>query len=142
MAADLAWTNDDTPSDDDVAFLRDRINEYNFATTGIYDGRELATFVRDGDGRVVAGLYGWTWGGCLAIQFLWVNEELRGRGYGTRLLRAAENEAITRGCGLAVLNTHSFQAPDFYERLGYEVVSVTDGYPRQHQDIHMKKTLG
>src|SRR5690349_19078000 len=86
------------PAARDVEFLGDRINEFNFAATQIYDGRELAIFIRDDAGEIVAGLYGWTWGGCGYIDKLWVHGGMRGRGYGSRLLQAAEREAIARGC--------------------------------------------
>jgi len=129
------------PANADVEFLSDRINEFNFAATQIYDGRELAIFIRDTNGQVVAGLYGWTWGGCGYIDKLWVRNDLRGKGYGTRLLLAAEREAIERGCFQMLLNTHSFQAPEFYPKFGYEVYGITEDYPRGHQLYYLKKNL-
>ncbi len=39
---------EENPSDGDVHFLDDRINECNFETTGIRDGRVLSFFLRDG----------------------------------------------------------------------------------------------
>ena len=126
---------------DDIDFLEERINEFNYDATDIRDGRELGIFVRDGDGTIVAGLYGWTWGACLQVEYLWVAAAMRGRDYGTRLLRAAEAEARSRGCVLAVLDTHSFQAPKFYARLGYAVVGTVDGYPRGHAQHYLSKPL-
>src|SRR5258708_18813672 len=105
----LSVTDDPTPSE--VQFLEDRINEFNFATTGFYDGRLLTILVKDEQGEVAAGLYGWTWGGCAEVRFLWVREDWRGQGYGRQLLSAAEAEAARRGCTQIVLSTHSFQAP-------------------------------
>ncbi len=52
------------PDPQGVDFLEDRINEFNIQTTGSDDGRLLASFVRDGEGQIMAGIYGWTWGGC------------------------------------------------------------------------------
>jgi hypothetical protein len=37
----------ESPDDTDVHFLDDRINQYNFETTGITDGRLISFFVRD-----------------------------------------------------------------------------------------------
>lgn len=82
----------------DVSLRQHRLYEYNIARTGITDGRSLAIFVRDDRGEILAGLHGWTWGGCLDIRELWVREDRRGRGLGRSLLLAAEREAVTRGC--------------------------------------------
>jgi GNAT superfamily N-acetyltransferase len=95
------------PEDADIRFLDDQINEFNFAATGYTDGALLASFVRDEQGAIVAGVYGWTWGGCCEIRYLWVHELRRGQGYGSRLLEAAEHEAKRRGCAQVVLDTHS-----------------------------------
>lgn len=54
---------------------------------------------------------------------------------------AAEREAVERGCRMALLNTHSFQAPGFYRELGYEVYGKVEGYPRGHSYIRLRKDL-
>ena len=137
----MAWTVEIEPDPADVAFLEDRINEYNFATTGITDGQLLALLVRDDGGRLVAGLYGWTWGGTCEVRFLWVQEGLRRQGTGRRLLVEAEAEAQRRGCGQVVLSTHSFQAPGFYRKMGYAVVGQFDEYPAGHTLYFLRKPL-
>jgi len=129
------------PAPQDVGFLNDRINEFNFAATQLYDGQELASFIRDADGHLIAGIYGWTWGGCGYIDKLWVHGDTRGRGYGTQLLLGFEREATARGCFQILLTTHSFQAPEFYRRFGYEVYGVTEEYPRGHRQYYLKKVL-
>ena len=121
--------------------MEDRRHEYNDAPTGITDGKWLAIFIRDDTGAIRAGLSGWTWGGCCAIRYLWVHEDLRGRGYGTKLMEAAEQEASARGCYQVLLDTHSFQAPEFYQNLGYEVFGVLDDYPRHHKNYYLRKRL-
>jgi len=135
------------PSPDDVQFLDDRLYEFNVAATGRSDGRLLALFARDAPadtglpGRIVGGLYGWTWGGACEIRFLWVEERWRGRGLGSRLLTLAEDEARRRGARQILLSTHSFQAPDFYRRLGFEVVASLADYPSGHSQIWLRKSL-
>ena len=138
----LTWDMNESPSEEDSNFLRDQINEFNFATTQIFDGREIMITIRDKNSEIMAGLYGWTWGGCLKVEYLWVQEGLRNTGLGTRLLRSAEQEAVSRGCELATLCTHDFQAPEFYKRHGYKVVGVIEGYPRGHSEMHLSKRLG
>ena len=129
------------PDPKDVVFLEDRINEFNLATTGIDFGGLLAIFVRDAQDAIIAGVYGWTWGGCCEIRTLWVHEDFRGRGYGSALLGAAEREAARCGCDQLILDTHSFQAPRFYRKLDYEVIGVIEGYPRGYQKLFLRKRL-
>lgn len=130
------------PAHQDVDFIDDQLNNYNINQTGVAFGGKLACFVRNDQGEIVAGLYGYTWGDCCQIEILWVHASLRGQGYGTRLLRAAEEEAVRRGCTISVLDTFSFQAPDFYQKQGYEIIGAVDSYPRpQHQVIYLKKRL-
>jgi GNAT superfamily N-acetyltransferase len=94
--------------------LRDRldeeINAFNAAATGYDDGRMLSVAVRGDDGDLRAGLYGWTWGGCGYIDLLWVRDDQRGSGLGTRLLAAAEAEIRHRGCDRVALNTPAWRA--------------------------------
>jgi GNAT superfamily N-acetyltransferase len=121
--------------------LDNEINAFNAAVTGYYDGRLLCIAVQDDGGDLRAGLFGWTWGGCGFIDLLWVRPDDRRSGLGTRLLAAAEEEIMRRGCGQVALSTHSFQAPDFYARFGYKECGRTPAYPTGHDHIHLVKRL-
>jgi GNAT superfamily N-acetyltransferase len=123
------------------AELSDRIYEFNVEVTGYDDGRLLRIARRASDGTLEAGLTGWTWGGCGVIDLLWIRADLRRAGLGTRMLRAAEDEAKARGCLRMIVSSHSFQAPDFYRRHGYVEDGRTDDSPRGHADIHFVKDL-
>lgn len=123
------------------AFLVDRLYEFNANATGYVDGRLLAGCVRSDTGEVIAGYTGHTWGGCCTLANVWVHEEHRGKGLGALLLQSAEAEARARGCVQVVLATHSFQAPGFYERQGYERTCVIEGQPMDHADIIYVKSL-
>lgn len=135
----LALTDD--PSLADIDFLDERLHEFNVARTGYDDGRKLAIFVRNADGAIMAGLSGWTWGGYAEVRTLWVDEPMRRQGLGTRLLQAAEAEARARGAEYLLIATHSFQAPEYYPRFGYERIAVVPGKPPGHEDIWFKKPL-
>jgi GNAT superfamily N-acetyltransferase len=124
------------------SLLGERIYEYNVAATGIHDAGLLSLSIIGPDGALRAGLFGWTWGECLEVDLLWTREDQRGRGLGTRLLLAVEAEACARGCRQVVLDTHSFQAPDFYRKLGYQVYGAVDDYPVGYQKLHLRKELG
>ena len=136
----LALEADPKPAD--VSFLEEQIYRHLVEQTGITDGAYLAVFLRGEDDAVAGGAYGWTFGGTCYIRFLFVPADLRGNGYGTRLMRAVEEEAVRRGCTQIVLETHDVQAPDFYRRLGFTVVGVVPDYPRGHERLTMLKPLG
>jgi ribosomal protein S18 acetylase RimI-like enzyme len=134
-------TIDDAPSEADVRFIEEQLVSYNIATTGYNDYHPLAILARDDSGMIRAGLTGFTWGGALKIEYLWVHEELRGQGYGSRMMLAAEQEAVRRDCHLAVVDTHSFQAPHFYPKLGYVQCGLVEDWPVGHTDTTFRKVL-
>ena len=129
------------PRPEDVEYLEDRLYEHNVSVTGIEDGQLLAFLVRDDSGRIVAGICGNTWGGGCEIRQFWVEQSHRHRGLGTLLFKAAEREACRRGCSQMLLMTFSFQAPEFYERHGFEVVATIADHPRGHRNLLMRKWL-
>ncbi len=63
------------------------------------------------------------------VELLAVAEEGRGKGIGRQLMARLEEKAGSRGMEGIWLDTSSFQAPDFYERLGYREFGRIDGYP-------------
>jgi GNAT superfamily N-acetyltransferase len=130
------------PTSAEVDFLEDRLYEFNSQVTGIDDALGIAVFGRDAQGEVVAGVCGYTWGGCCEIRQVWVHEKHRGQGMGRRLLELVEAEARRRGCFQIVLTTFSFQAPEFYRKLGFEIVDGIPDYPPGHQHLHLRKVLG
>ena len=134
-------TIENNPTVEDVRFLEDRLYEYNATQTGVDDGQWLAIFLRDAQQTIQAGLKGWTWCGSCYIQTVWVHQALRGQGVGRQLLHAAEQEARRRGCDHMVLGSFSFQAPGFYQKLGYEVFAVLDEHPRHHRYYSFHKRL-
>jgi GNAT superfamily N-acetyltransferase len=139
LSSELLITTEPTP--DQVQYLEDRIYEFNSGATGITDGAYLAIFVKDERGEILAGICGNTWGGCLEVRQFWVEETRRKQGLGTKLLRAAEQEARQRGCRQILLMTFTFQAPAFYAKHGFEVIAAVDDHPCGHQNLLMRKRL-
>jgi len=127
---------------DDLAVLDDGINRHTEDRFGKVPRGSLAFFMQDADGRVVAGITGyWNAFGWLYVNSLWVDEEARGSGLGAHLMRLIEDEAVRRGCKHSYLNTMSFQAPAFYEKLGYVEFGRLDDFPRGHSRVFLKKDL-
>ncbi|WP_370289771.1 GNAT family N-acetyltransferase [Nocardioides sp.] len=122
--------------------LSDELDAVNAAATpGVAPAEELTVRLED-DGRMVAGLSGWTWGEGAGIGMVWVAEEHRATGLGSRLLEAFEQEARRRGCIRAFVTSFTFQAPQFYERHGYREIFRWDGVPAAgSDDVHLRKDL-
>lgn len=120
---------EDAPAAADLALLEDRVAAAAIAAAGLGDDDEFGIFLRDEDGRVVAGISGIAWGGCCELQAMWVDEPLRGRGLARALMARAEAEARRRGCALVQFRAYDLLTPGLYERLGYETVGVMQGCP-------------
>jgi N-acetylglutamate synthase-like GNAT family acetyltransferase len=123
------------------AFLAQRIYEYNSRATGYFDAQGFFAIDRDASGEIQGGVSGYTWGGCCHVVNLWVTEAQRGCGLGTALLAAAERHAKQQNCRVVFLSSHSFQAPDFYERQGYQRLATVQGDPPHHSNVFLAKQL-
>ena len=90
--------------------------------------KRLAVSLREGN-KIVGGIVGEVWTAVLFIQFFWLEQGLRGKNFGTRLIKAIEDEARRIGATRAYVDTMSFQAPGFYRTCGYEEFGSIKGYP-------------
>lgn len=131
----------DAVTHQDLDEVRLGLNAFNSRFINIDEIKAIGVFVTDERGKKGAGLTGSTTGNWLRIDMLWVSDALRGQGVGTQLMRAAEEEARRRGCCYAQVDTASFQARPFYEKLGYTLRFSLDNYPRHHQRHYLSKAL-
>ena len=130
----------DAPAPPDAAVLLAGLLDGNRPHLGEPDHRPLSVMLRQG-GELVGGLVGETGRRVFYIDMLWLAPAWRRGGRGAQILRAAEDEAIRRGCRTAWLDTYDFQARPFYERHGYAVFGEIDGLPGGHRRWFMKKAL-
>jgi ribosomal protein S18 acetylase RimI-like enzyme len=132
---------DDTRCMEMEATLVELIYQFNARATGHVDGRLLGGEIRTEGGDLAGGFSGHTWGGVSVVTHLWVAEQFRGMGVGRALLESAEGEARQRKCTHAILMTHDFQAPGFYERAGYTRVFEVQDWPASHANILYRKRI-
>lgn len=125
----------------DIETVRNGLDAYNESRVGPTVWRPVNLFVRDEGGNVVGGLLGGTYWSWMYVDILWVAEELRGHGWGSRLLAQAEAIARQHGCIGVHLDTTDFQARPFYEKQGYTVWGILDDIPPGHQRIFLTKRL-
>jgi len=128
-------------SEDLRRHVSDHLDAFNVAATRHAEYHSVSVFLRDERDEVLGGLLGTIWGGWLHVSNLWVAEPLRRSGYGRQLLAAAERYAFERGCTRAWLTTFSFQAPEFYPKLGYEAFAVLEDHPLGHRHHFLQKRL-
>ena len=134
-----------TVGDADAALdqrLNDGLDKVNAAATPETPAaRELTVKLERGD-QLLGGASGWTWGTAAGIGMVWVSEEARGTGVGAQVMQCFEDEARNRGADHVFVTSFTFQAPGFYERLGYEEVFRWDAVPASgHDDVHFRKEL-
>ena len=121
--------------------IGNQIRAYNRSKREEAASEPLNLYLEDEKGNLMAGLVAETFGNWLEIEYLFVKEELRGQGIGSKLLQQAENEAKNRNCRFAFVNTYQFQAPDFYLSHGYKEVFILQDYPYTGKRYYYQKDL-
>lgn len=124
----------------DNAYIHRQLGIWNMKVTGFTDYSPANFFVRDGEDRIRGALLAFVWGKWLHVDTFWLHEDIRGQGWGTRLLEAAHAVGREKGAGAAWLDTFSWQARPFYERFGYEAVFEQEDFPPGHSRIFMRKS--
>ena len=117
------------------------ISDFNTQQAGADNGKNLCFVLQTPDEEIVGGVIGATYWNWYYVNLMWIRDEHRGRGYGRQLLEMAEAEARQRGAQNVYLDTFSFQAPDFYKKLGYQVFGELPDFPIGHQRYFLKKEL-
>ena len=129
------------PAEVDVALIDRGLHAYNQRSADLAAIHRFACYAKDAHGTLVGGALARWWGTACELQQIWVDEELRRRGIGLLLMRKVEATAMDRGCRLLYLDTFSFQAPEFYYRLGYEIACRFDGFPDGGSKFILRKSL-
>ena len=121
--------------------IGDLIRSYNRSKREAAESEPLNLYVEDDSGELMAGLVAETFGNWLEIEYLFVKEDLRGQGIGSKLLQQAESVAKKRNCRYVFVNTYQFQAPAFYQKQGYKEVFTLKDYPYDGQRHYYQKDL-
>ena len=141
MPKDYTIVYEEKPEDSAWGIIAHGVSRYNTDQAGDNKFKRLCYVLKDAHGEVVGGVIAevyWEW---LYIDLLWVKEDLRNQGFGRTLMSRTEEEARQMGAKNAYLDTFSFQAPGFYENLGYSSFGELLEFPPGQKRFFMKKEL-
>jgi ribosomal protein S18 acetylase RimI-like enzyme len=132
----------ENPTDEERRAVLDLLINFNAARAGETPFRQFALLLREPRGEeIVGGLYAYVMYDWVSVEMLIVPETHRGSGVGTELMRRVEAYGQDTRCVGVWLNTFSFQALGFYQKLGYEVFGSLDDHPRGGHRYFLRKRL-
>jgi GNAT superfamily N-acetyltransferase len=137
----ISVTLETTSSSEDISVIQQGLSNYNLQFVSADGCQPLNIFLRTTEGLIIGGLLGETYWGWLHFDYFWIDDSHRSQGYGQRLLKMAEDEAIRRGCHFAHLDTMSFQALSFYQKHGYVPFGILEDLPIGQSRIFLYKRL-
>lgn len=139
---DYRFDYQENPNANDERVLFDGIKEQAILKKNVEKPiKSFGIFIKDPNENVLGGLKGATYYGCLYVDMLWLKGELRHQGLGTQLMDEAEKIGREHECSFALVNTMDWEALSFYQKLGYEIEFVRDGYEKQSKMHLLRKNL-
>lgn len=129
---------------EDSDYIRKKVIEHNQKCLSDEEkapSENISFVVKNEKEEIVGGVTAKIFWHHLHVDYLWVSEEYRQGGYGSKLMKHIEEFAIEKECRLINLDTFSFQAPDFYKKLGYKVIGVSEDHPKGHNQYYLEKRL-
>ncbi|MDH4873917.1 GNAT family N-acetyltransferase [Pseudomonas sp. BN515] len=132
----------ENPGEDELSAILRPLRAHNRSKAGDPKPETIALLVRDEHtNEIIGGLYGEIFYRWLFIELLAIPEQTRGQGTGSRLMNMAEGVAREKGCVGIWLDTFDFQAPAFYQKLGYTEFGHLDDFPPEHKRFFFQKRL-
>ncbi|MEQ9116182.1 MAG: GNAT family N-acetyltransferase [Rickettsiales bacterium] len=126
-------------------------SEYRVIDRGVYNhaltfhnfprSNHFGFVAQDEEGQLIGGLYGATFYNSMKIDQLWVDEAMRHKGIGSELVKHAEELAREKDLDLIVLDTMTWEGPNFYPKLGFEVKGKIDGFAKGAERFIFAKKL-
>lgn len=124
-------------SEADSDYIHEKLREHNAGY--MYDTGDFNFHIEE-NGRIIGGIVAGGLGDTLEVEFLYVDRQYRGKGIGRKLLDHVETLALQKGLKRVALNTYSFQAPEFYQKLGYtEILKVSPAFDNFTQSYFIKE---
>ena len=129
------------PKSDTIKQIRNGLIVHNVEQSDIKTSQNIAIKALSDEGQLLGGMIAWQWGGCMEIEYLWIDNSSRGAGVGTQLIKQLETLLSGHSHKTITTNTFSFQAPEFYLKNGFLITDEVSGYPDNVKKFYLKKTL-
>ncbi len=113
---------------------------FNRSKIGKPRWKKFAVTVREGD-VILGGATAEVWDNWMFIELLWLDDAVRGKRFGDKVMDAIEAEGRRHGARFAYVDTFSFQARPFYEKRGYKVFGTLEEFPEGHSRYWLRKDL-
>jgi GNAT superfamily N-acetyltransferase len=123
------------PSQSEIDQVVHPLVVHNSAIVGPTQFQPFIISLPDGAGDLV-GMIDFDW---LLVQFMFVPEPDRRKGRGRALVARAEACARERGLVGMWADTFAFQAPGFFEALGFHTTGIIEDQPRGSRRLIMQK---
>lgn len=131
---------DCNPTISDIDIIQKGINHFN-NTKMDESPKEFCIYLRDESNKIHGGLFAVSYSDSIHIVLMWIDDKLRGKGYGIKLIQAAEQEGIKRKCKYAFVDTFSFQAEGFYRKCQYQPIGTINNAIFNYSRVFLKKSL-
>lgn len=127
--------------------LLNGLNLYNLSKSNWFSQHGYAkekkfSFCLFDDDKIIGGISGWIkasyW---LYVELLYIDPTYRGNKLATALIKKAEEFALNHHLVGINLETWSFQAKGFYEKLGYSIYGKIENSPPGETEYLLKKEL-
>ncbi len=134
-----------SPVPEDAKFISQGLVTFNHEKIVELEPEEPETkfsiFARDNKNQIIGGLRASCFWNALHVELLWISEKHRKEGIGSKLMQEAETFAVEHGYELSLLESASWQAKSFYEKLGYSLMATLSDYPKGHATHFLTKRL-
>lgn len=144
MSSTLRIVNSANPRQKFVSYIREELIKHDNAfiqNDNITTRHPLKLFLVDKENRICGGLFGDMYWEALQIISLWIHEEHRGKGYGHKLIQDAEAYARQHNCKIMLVETTSFNGPEFYLKAGFEITGKLENFPENNTFYYFNKRL-
>lgn len=121
--------------------LYQEISHNAFEAKGLPPICPFSIFIKDQEENVLGGVSGTSFYGSLYVDSLWVHKALRHQGWGAKLMHEAEAIGKERGAQFVTLNTMDWEALPFYQKLGYSIEFMREGYSKDSKMFMLRKNL-